>query len=160
MVRGLFNSMQFPLAQFPVVELSGELLYDPLWEAVMGVENIGLKVLRNFSILYACTRLCFNFVCTGYGCNPRRKLSRQEAADSSWQFKSGVQDQEPICWSVILECFVTYSSYFCWFSDHDFFFFADLPRLMKTARNCWSSKKNGTYGYVYPLYVLGKKNYM
>ena len=44
MVRGLFNSLQFPFAQFPVAELSGELLYEPFWEAVMRLENIGLKV--------------------------------------------------------------------------------------------------------------------
>ena len=29
MVRGLFSSLQFPYAQFPCAELSGELLYDP-----------------------------------------------------------------------------------------------------------------------------------
>ena len=44
MVRGLFNSLQFPYVQFPCAELSGELLYDPFWEAVRRVENCGLKV--------------------------------------------------------------------------------------------------------------------
>lgn len=44
MVRGLFNSLQFPYAQFPCVELSGDLLYEPFWEAVQRVENCGLKV--------------------------------------------------------------------------------------------------------------------
>lgn len=34
MIRGLFNSLQFPYAQFPCAEVSGELLYDPFWEAV------------------------------------------------------------------------------------------------------------------------------
>ncbi len=41
MVRGLFSSLKFPYAQFPCVDLSGDLLYDPFWEAV---RNCGLKV--------------------------------------------------------------------------------------------------------------------
>lgn len=59
MVRGLFNSLQFPFAQFPVAELSGELLYDPFWEAVMRLENIGLKVyyFLNVFLLYSNVRL-------------------------------------------------------------------------------------------------------
>ena len=44
MVRGLFNCLQFAYAQFPCDELSGELLYNPFWEAVMRIENGGLKV--------------------------------------------------------------------------------------------------------------------
>lgn len=44
MVRGLFTSLQFPYAQFPCAELSGEMLYDPFWEAVRRVETCGIKV--------------------------------------------------------------------------------------------------------------------
>ena len=44
MVRSLFSKLQFPYAQFPCASLSGEQLYDPLWEAVRRVENCGLKV--------------------------------------------------------------------------------------------------------------------
>ena len=44
MVRGLFSSLQFPYAQFPCSELTGELLYEPFWEAVLKIENLGLKV--------------------------------------------------------------------------------------------------------------------
>ena len=47
MVRGLFNSLQFPYAQFPCGDLSGEQLFDPLWVAVRRIETCGLKV-------YAC----------------------------------------------------------------------------------------------------------
>lgn len=39
MVRGLFSSLQFAYAQFPCAELSGEMLYDPFWEAVMRIET-------------------------------------------------------------------------------------------------------------------------
>lgn len=34
MVRGLFNSLQFPYVQFPCADVNGEMLYDPFWEAV------------------------------------------------------------------------------------------------------------------------------
>ena len=44
MVRGLFNSLQFPYVQFPCPELTGELLYEPFWKAVLRIENVGLKV--------------------------------------------------------------------------------------------------------------------
>ena len=44
MVRGLFNKLQFPYAQFPCASLSGDLLYEPFWEAVRRVETCGLKV--------------------------------------------------------------------------------------------------------------------
>ena len=44
MVCGLFSSLQFAYAQFPCAELSGEMLYDPFWEALRTVETCGLKV--------------------------------------------------------------------------------------------------------------------
>ena len=44
MVRGLFNSLQFPYAQFPCCDVSGEMLFDPFWEAVRRIETCGLKV--------------------------------------------------------------------------------------------------------------------
>lgn len=44
MVRGLFNKLQFPYAQFPCVDLTGDLLYEPFWEAIGRLENCGFKV--------------------------------------------------------------------------------------------------------------------
>lgn len=44
MVHGLFNKLQFPYVQFPAANLSGDLLYEPFWEAVGRIENCGLKV--------------------------------------------------------------------------------------------------------------------
>lgn len=44
MVRGLFNSLQFPYAQFPCADLSGDMLFEIFWEAVRRIENCGLKV--------------------------------------------------------------------------------------------------------------------
>lgn len=47
MVRGLFTSLQFPYAQFPCANISGELLFDPFWEAVYRLERCGFKVCSN-----------------------------------------------------------------------------------------------------------------
>ena len=44
MVRGLFNKLRFAYAQFPCMSISGDLLYDPFWEAVYRAERCGLKV--------------------------------------------------------------------------------------------------------------------
>lgn len=45
MVRGLFNSLQFPYAQFPCCDLSGERMYDVFWEAVGRLERCGFSVM-------------------------------------------------------------------------------------------------------------------
>ena len=45
MVRGLFTRLEFPYAQFPCADVSGELLFDPFWDAVYRLERNGLKVL-------------------------------------------------------------------------------------------------------------------
>ncbi len=44
MVRGLFNKLQFPYVQFPCGNISGDLLYEPFWEAVCRLETCGLQV--------------------------------------------------------------------------------------------------------------------
>ncbi len=44
MVRGLFSKLQFAYAQFPCAKLSGELQYEPFWEAAGRLEVCGLKV--------------------------------------------------------------------------------------------------------------------
>ena len=45
MVRGLLTTLEFPYVQFPCAIISGDLLFDPFWEAVYRLERIGLKVL-------------------------------------------------------------------------------------------------------------------
>ena len=44
-VRGLFSHLQFPYAQFACSSLTGELLFDPLWEAIARLERQDVKVL-------------------------------------------------------------------------------------------------------------------
>ena len=45
MVRSLFSNLVFPFAQFACCNLSGNLLVDPVWEAVSRLERQGLRVL-------------------------------------------------------------------------------------------------------------------
>lgn len=45
MVRGVFSSLKFPYLQLPCATVSGDLLFDPFWEAVYRLERMGLEVL-------------------------------------------------------------------------------------------------------------------
>lgn len=46
LVKGLMSSLSFPYPQFPCTDLSGELAYDLVWEAVLRLETCGFKVLE------------------------------------------------------------------------------------------------------------------
>lgn len=50
MVRGLFSRLRFPYAQFPVSSVTGDLLFEPFWQAVFRLERLDLKVL--YTIFY------------------------------------------------------------------------------------------------------------
>ena len=45
MVRGLLRRLDYPYAQFACGSLSGDLMFDPIWEAVERLERIGFFVL-------------------------------------------------------------------------------------------------------------------
>ncbi|XP_065916190.1 uncharacterized protein [Dysidea avara] len=45
LVRGLFTKLNFPYAQFPCTALTGDQMYEPLWEAIGRLELCGLKVM-------------------------------------------------------------------------------------------------------------------
>ena len=45
MVRGLFQKLNYPYAQFSCANLSADLLFDPMWEAISRLERLGFKVL-------------------------------------------------------------------------------------------------------------------
>ena len=45
MVRGLFNTLEFPYVQFPCTDRSGEQMYHPFWEAVGRLECCGFRVM-------------------------------------------------------------------------------------------------------------------
>ena len=44
MPRELFTKLHFTLTQFPCFSITGDLLFDPYWEAVCRAERCGLKV--------------------------------------------------------------------------------------------------------------------
>ena len=45
LVKGLFHKFEFPYCQFPRTALSGDEIYDPLWEAVGRLELCGFNVM-------------------------------------------------------------------------------------------------------------------
>ncbi len=45
MVRGLITKLEFPYAQFPCCDVTGDQMFDSFWEAVRHLEIVGLKVL-------------------------------------------------------------------------------------------------------------------
>ena len=50
MVKGLLHKFEYPYAQFACGNMSGDLIFDPIWEAIARLERIGFFVLA----------LCFN----------------------------------------------------------------------------------------------------
>lgn len=45
MVRGLLCKLNYPYAQFPCHDLSGSMMFDPMWEAIARLEKLGFRVL-------------------------------------------------------------------------------------------------------------------
>ena len=45
LVKGLFHKLEFPYCQFPCTALSGDEIYDLLWEAVGRLELCGFNVM-------------------------------------------------------------------------------------------------------------------
>ena len=45
MVRGLFFKLTYPYSQFACSSLKGDLLFDPIWEAIARLEGLGFCVL-------------------------------------------------------------------------------------------------------------------
>ena len=45
MVRGLFGKLQYPYAQFACANLSGDQMFDPVWQAISRLERLGFCVL-------------------------------------------------------------------------------------------------------------------
>lgn len=45
MVRGLLCKFNYPYAQFACSDLSGSMMFDPMWEAVARLERLGFCVL-------------------------------------------------------------------------------------------------------------------
>lgn len=123
MVRGLFNKLQFAYVQFPAIDLSGDLLYDPFWEAVGRIEKCGLKVLciyPHYCYIQAVKLIFLLGACSDNGwCFNQSVLSKATQKGKG----NSIQVRKSIC------------SY-----NRDLLFFSDPPHLLKTIRNCWNSK--------------------
>ena len=44
MVKGLFTPLRFPYSHFPCTSITGDLLFDPFWEAIYRLERMYFKV--------------------------------------------------------------------------------------------------------------------
>lgn len=44
-VRGFFQRLNYPYAQFACANLSRDQLFDPVWEAISRLEMLGFKIL-------------------------------------------------------------------------------------------------------------------
>ena len=124
MVRGLFSKLQFPYVQLPCGNISGDLLYEPFWEAVRRLEMCGLRVRLSLCRYMYCA-VSFIVIAlqvlgaTLDGNSVNRRLIKLHEPTSQLLYK------------------VTNP-----FTDEDrcFYFFSDPPHLIKTVRNCWLSK--------------------
>ena len=52
MVQGLLCELSYPYVQFPCHKVTGQLLFDPFWEAIFRLERLGLKVYNYDPLLY------------------------------------------------------------------------------------------------------------
>lgn len=59
MVRGLFSALEFPYAQFPSSNLSGDALYSIIWECIANLEALGFNVLALTADGASCNRKFF-----------------------------------------------------------------------------------------------------
>lgn len=122
MVRGLFGRLNFPYVQFACANLTGELILQPLWEAISRLERQGFKVL--------------GLTCDGASSNRRLWTLHQEIKRHVMKKKSIGTDHDD---KGNEDIFYKVPNVFA-ADSRDFYFFSDPPHLIKTARNCWASK--------------------
>ena len=67
MVRGLFTAFRFPYAQLPCSTLTGDLQFEPFWEAIFRLERIGFKVSALLFIIVF-NLINFKIIGSGYNC--------------------------------------------------------------------------------------------
>ena len=58
MVKGLFSPLCYPYVHFPCASFSGDLLFDPFWEAIYRLERMEFKV--RYTVLKN-NILCYNY---------------------------------------------------------------------------------------------------
>ena len=65
MVKGLTSKLNFPYAQFACANLSGDLVVDPVWEAISRLERPGIKVFALTCDGASTNRRLWNLHCKG-----------------------------------------------------------------------------------------------
>ena len=120
MVRGFFQKLNYPYAQFPCSNLTGDLLFNPVWEAISRLERSGFCVL--------------SLTCDGASCN--RRLWKLHSTDykAKGKDKTGKDGKEDGVVYKVPNPFASDSSRFL-------YFISDPPHLLKTIRNSWCNKK-------------------
>ena len=146
MVRGLFTKLQYPYAQFPSVKLSGDQIFDPFWEAVYRVERCTLKVVgatfdgaspnRRFVKLHGIAQPSKR---SKPSQPSKRSKSSQPSKPSELSQPSKPSElskpSEPSKPTILHKVLNPYAD-----DGRMLFFFSDPPHLLKTTRNCWSSR--------------------
>ena len=134
MVRGLFSSLQYPYAQFPCSNLTGDQLFEPFWEAVSRLERLGFKVchecvVASHILWYMLISRHHNYVhlrvliqvlgatCDGASLNRRFVRQHHDGKQLGHKVVNPYADDGRML-----------------------YFFSDPPDLIKTTRNCWASK--------------------
>ena len=109
MVRGLFIPLKFPYAQFATRNLSADLIFTLVWEAIQKLEAADFKV-----VAINCDRASTN-----------RKFFQMHFTPTS------VTSEDS---RIVYKTRNPYAD-----KERDIYFFSDVPHLIKTVRNCWSN---------------------
>ena len=109
MVRGLFIPLNFPYAQFATRNLSADLIFPLVWEAVQKLEAAGFNVVA----------------ITSDGASANRKFYHMHLSPTTVTTEDS---------TVVYKTKSPYAD-----EDRDIYFFSDVPHLVKTIRNCWSN---------------------
>jgi hypothetical protein len=131
MVRGLFTPLRFLYTQFPCCKVTGELLFHPFWEAICRLERIGLMVIDIIIYKINIILLMQVLAVTFDGSSINRRLLKITSKEKIPFAVPNVFSQD----------------------ERQLFFFSDVPHLLKTTRNCWSSPSRSLwvrlFNYVY-----------
>ena len=140
MVRGLFNRLQFPYAQFPCKSISGDLLCNPFWEAVSRIERLVYSIVDCYAIIigylffdsnYGCGLKVMGVTCDGNSANRRFYKLHSKEKEEVYKVKNpSTSEGRPV------------------------FFLSDPPHLIKTTRNCWASLKRNLWACIIYKYEV------
>ena len=151
MVRGLFQKLNYPYAQFACSNLTGDLLFNPVWEAISRLERSGFHVLSltcdgassNRRLWKLHSKECKTNGKDSKGKDSKGKDSKEkdskgkdskekDSKGKDSKEKDGKDDDEVIY--KVPNPFASDSTRFL-------YFISDPPHLLKTIRNSWCNTK-------------------